>query len=153
MDARYYANLMIHFMNDGTVFVLPAVLPLIILEYGLSFRTAGLLSSIIPFCLGLFQTPIGTISDRIPNTIMLRLGILIVSIGSFIASLFPSLLIPSLFLIGIGGSIYHPVGYAYTSKIASNSGTGRALGIQSSSGDMGNLAALIIAGPLISIGG
>lgn len=153
MDPRYYANLMIHFMNDGTVFLLPSVLPLIILEFGLSFGAAGLLSSIIPFCLGVLQTPVGTISDRFPNSVMLRLGILIVSIGSFLAALFPSLLIPSLFLIGIGGSIYHPVGYAYTSKIVRNSGTGTALGIQSSSGDMGILAALLTAGPLIMLGG
>jgi FSR family fosmidomycin resistance protein-like MFS transporter len=153
MDARYYANLMIHFMNDGTVFLLPAVLPLIILEYGLTFGGAGLLSSIIPFCLGVLQTPIGGVSDRFPNTLMLRLGILIVSIGSLTAALFPSLLIPSLFLIGIGGSIYHPVGYAYTSKIVRNNGTGTALGIQSSSGDMGILAALLTAGPLIAAGG
>ena len=153
MDARYYANLMIHFMNDGTVFLLPAVLPLIIIEYGLSFGAAGLLSSIIPFCLGVLQTPIGSLSDRLPNTLMLRFGILIVSIGSFTAALFPSLLAPSLFLIGIGGSIYHPVGYAYTSKIVQNSGTGTALGIQSSSGDMGILAALLSAGPLIMVGG
>jgi len=153
MNAHYYTNLMIHFMNDGTVFLLPAVLPLIILEYGLTFGAAGLLSSIIPFCLGVLQTPIGSVSDRFPNTLMLRLGILIVSVGSFTAALFPPLLIPSLFLIGIGGSIYHPVGYAYTSKIVRNSGTGTALGIQSSSGDMGILAALLSAGPLTAAGG
>ncbi|MEM3532463.1 MAG: MFS transporter [Candidatus Methanomethyliaceae archaeon] len=153
MDARYYANLMIHFMNDGTVFLLPSVLPLIILEYGLSFGAAGLLSSIIPFCLGVLQTPIGSLSDHYPNTLLLRIGILVVSIGAFLAALSPSLLIPSLFLIGVGGSIYHPVGYAYTAKIVRNSGTGTALGIQSSSGDMGILAALLTAGPLIAIGG
>jgi len=56
-------------------------------------------------------------------------------------------------MIGIGGSIYHPVGYAYTSKIARNSGTGTALGIQSSSGDMGILVALLTAGPIIAFGG
>ncbi len=153
MDSRYYANLMIHFMNDGTVFLLPSVLPLIILEYGLSFGAAGLISSIIPFCLGVLQTPIGSVSDRFPNSVLLRLGILVVSIGSFSAALSHTLLIPSLFLIGIGGSIYHPVGYAYTTKIVRNSGTGTALGIQSSSGDMGMLAALLTAGPLIIIGG
>lgn len=153
MDPRYYANLMIHFMNDGTVFLLPSVLPLIIIEYGLSFGTAGLISSIIPFCLGLLQTPIGRVSDRLPNSLLLRLGILVVSIGSFTAALVPFFLMPSLFLIGIGASVYHPVGYAYTSKIVSNSGTGTTLGIQSSTGDMGVLVAFLTAGPLIAVGG
>ncbi|MGQ9760233.1 MAG: MFS transporter [Candidatus Methanomethylicaceae archaeon] len=153
MDPRYFANLMIHFMNDGTVFLLPSVLPLIIIEYSLSFGAAGLISSIIPFCLGVFQTPIGRVSDRLPNPLLLRLGILVVSIGSFTAALAPSFLIPSLFIIGMGASVYHPVGYAYTSKILRNSGTGTALGIQSSSGDMGVLVAFLTAGPLIGIGG
>ena len=153
MDPRYFANLMIHFINDGTVFLLPSVLPLIIVEYGLSFGAAGLLSSIVPFCLGVLQTPMGSISDRYSNTLLLRLGVLVVSAGSFLAAFSPSLLVPSLLFIGVGGSVYHPIGYAYTSKIVQKSGTGTALGIQSSSGDVGILAALLTAGPLIAIGG
>lgn len=153
MDSRYYASLLIHMMNDGTVFLLPSVLPLIVLQYGFSYATAGYISAIIPLCLGVFQTPIGRISDRFSNAFLLRIGILIVSAGALLAGLAPQLLIPSLFLIGTGGSFYHPVGYAFTAKIVKNSSSGTVLGIQSSSGDIGTLAAFLTAGPIAIFAG
>lgn len=153
MDLRYHANLMLHLMNDGTTFLLPSVLPLIVLEYGFSFSTAGFISAIIPFCLGVFQTPIGRVSDRMSSALLLRSGMLLVAVGSLLVALVPWLFIPSMFLLGIGGSFYHPVGYAYTSKIVRNSNSGAALGLQVSSGDIGILLAFLTAGPIAIIGG
>jgi MFS family permease len=152
MDTRYFASLLLHIMNDGTVFLLPSVLPLIVYEYGFSYVTAGYISAIIPLCLGLFQTPVGRFSDRLPNALLLRLGILIVGLGA-ISFYFPQALILSLVLLGVGGSFYHPVGYAYTSKIIKNSTSGTALGIQASSGEIGTLAAFLTAGPLAVLAG
>lgn len=152
MDSRYFASLLLHIMNDGTVFLLPSVLPLIVFEYGFSYVTAGYISAIIPLCLGIFQTPVGRLSDRFPNALLLRIGILIVGAGA--ASIyFPQALALSLALIGIGGSFYHPVGYAYTSKIMKGSTSGTALGIQASSGEIGTLAAFLTAGPLAVLAG
>jgi MFS family permease len=153
MDSRYYANLLIHIMNDGTVFLLPTVLPLIVLNYGFSYGIAGFVSAIIPFCLGVFQTPVGRYSDRFSNALLLRIGILIVAAGAFMVGFVPELLIPGLFTIGIGGSFYHPVGYAYTSKIVRNSNSGAALGLQSASGDCGTLIAFLTAGSLVILAG
>jgi len=152
MDSRYFASLLLHIMNDGTVFLLPSVLPLIVFEYGFSYVTAGYISAIIPLCLGVFQTPVGRFSDRLPNALLLRVGILIVGLGA-ISVYFPQALILSLALLGIGGSFYHPVGYAYTSKIIKNSTSGTALGIQASSGEIGTLAAFLTAGPLAVFAG
>jgi MFS family permease len=152
MDSRYFASLLLHIMNDGTVFLLPSVLPLIVFEYGFSYITAGYISAIIPLCLGLFQTPVGRFSDRFSNSLLLRIGILIVGAGAA-SFYFPQALILSLALIGIGGSFYHPVGYAYTSKIMKDSTSGTALGIQASSGEIGTLAAFITAGPITVLAG
>jgi len=153
MDSRYYANILIHMMNDGTVFLLPTVLPLVVIEYGFSYTVAGFIVAIIPLCLGIFQTPIGGLTDRLPNTLLLRGGILIVAAGAFMVGLVPSLFIPGLFVIGFGGSFYHPAGYAYTSKIVKNSSSGAALGLQSSSGDCGTLIAFLTAGSLVILAG
>lgn len=144
---------MIHIMNDGTVFLLPTVLPLIVIEYGFSYGIAGFVSAIIPFCLGVFQTPVGRFSDRLSNALLLRTGILIVAAGSLMVGFVPVLFIPGLFLIGIGGSFYHPVGYAYTSKIIKNGSSGTALGLQSASGDCGTLVAFLTAGSLVLLAG
>lgn len=152
MDSRYFASLMLHIMNDGTVFLLPSVLPLVVYEYGFSYITAGYISAIIPLCLGIFQTPVGRISDRFPNALLLRVGILVVGLGA-VSAYFPQALLLSLALIGIGGSFYHPVGYAYTSKIMKDSTSGTALGIQASSGEIGTLAAFLTAGPLAVLAG
>lgn len=152
MDSRYFASLLLHIMNDGTVFLLPSVLPLIVFEYGFSYITAGYISAIIPLCLGLFQTPVGRFSDRFSNSLLLRIGILIVGAGAA-SFYFPQILILSLALIGIGGSFYHPVGYAYTSKIMKDSTSGTALGVQASSGEIGTLAAFITAGPIAVLAG
>jgi MFS family permease len=153
MDSRYYSNLLIHVMNDGTVFLLPTVLPLIVLEYGFTYGIAGLISAIIPFCLGVFQTPVGRLSDRLPCTLLLRVGILVVAAGALVVGLVPILFIPGMFIIGIGGSFYHPAGYAYTSKIIKNERTGAALGLQSGSGDSGTLIAFLTAGSLVILAG
>lgn len=152
MDPRYFASLLLHVMNDGTVFLLPSVLPLVVFEYGFSYVTAGYISAIIPLCLGLFQTPVGRFSDRLPNALLLRMGILIVGLGA-ISVYFPQALILSLVLLGVGGSFYHPVWYAYTSKITNNSTSGTALGIQASSGEIGTLAAFLTAGPIAVLAG
>lgn len=148
MDRRYIGNILMHITNDGTVFLLPSVLPLITIEYGLSYAMAGLVSSVIPFCLGLLQTPIGRYGDRLPNSLMLRAGILIVGAGALMVGTLPQLFLPGLLMMGIGGSFYHPIGYAYTSRIVRGGKAGIALGIQSSSGDVGILAAYLMAGPM-----
>ena len=153
MDSRYLGNILVHIMNDGTVFLLPSVLPLIVLEYGFSFSTAGFISAIIPFCLSIVQTPIGRIADRLPSTVLLRAGIMIVGTGALMVWMAPPLFIPALFIIGIGGSFYHPVGYAFTSRIVKRGSTGYALGMQSSSGDIGILVAFLAAGPLAIFAG
>lgn len=152
MDSRYFASLLLHIMNDGTVFLLPSVLPLIVFEYGFSYITAGYISAIIPLCLGIFQTPVGRFSDRLPNTLLLRVGILVVGLGA-VSVYFPETLLLSLVMLGVGGSFYHPVGYAYTSRIIRNGTSGTALGIQASSGEIGTLAAFLTAGPLAVIAG
>lgn len=153
MDNHYVGNLLTHIMNDGTVYLLPSVLPLVVMEYGFSYITAGYVSAIIPLLLGVLQTPIGRYADRISSTLLLRVGILIVGAGSLVAGLVPSLFLPALLVIGVGGSFYHPVGYAYTSRIMGSGRTGLALGMQSSSGDIGILVAFLTAGPLALIAG
>lgn len=153
MDNRYVGNLLTHIMNDGTVYLLPSILPLVVIEYGFSYITAGYVSAIIPLCLGVLQTPIGRYADRVSSALLLRIGILIVGAGSLVAGLAPSLFLPALFIIGVGGSFYHPVGYAYTSRIMSSGKTGLALGMQSSSGDIGILFAFLTAGPMALIAG
>lgn len=153
MDNRYVGNLLTHIMNDGTVYLLPSVLPLVVMEYGFSYITAGYVSAIIPLLLGVLQTPIGRYADRVSSTLLLRVGILIVGAGSLVAGLVPSLFLPALLVIGVGGSFYHPVGYAYTSRIMGSGRTGLALGMQSSSGDIGILVAFLTAGPLALIAG
>lgn len=153
MDRRYLGNILIHIMNDGTVFLLPSVLPLITIEYGLTYAMAGAVSSIIPLCLGILQTPIGRYGERFQSSLMLRVGIMIVGAGALMVGTLPQLFLPGLFLMGIGGSVYHPIGYAYTSRIVGGGKAGVALGIQSSSGDVGILAAYLMAGPMALIGG
>lgn len=148
MDRRYVGNILMHITNDGTVFLLPSVLPLITIEYGLTYAMAGAVSSVIPLCLGLLQTPIGRYGDRLPSSLMLRTGILIVGAGALMVGTLPQLFLPGLFMMGIGGSFYHPIGYAYTSRIVRGGNAGTALGVQSSSGDIGILAAYLMAGPM-----
>ncbi len=140
-----------HLLNDANVFLLPAVFPLVIQEFSLSFFQTSLLVGCLTFTVTFLQIMIGYLSDFLSRKILLGLGLLIVSSASFLAAYSTNftILLLSQVLLGIGGSFYHPIGYSLTVKKFLKSSKGKALGVQSSFGDLGILLMLTSTGSLV----
>ena len=141
-----------HGANDIYWFVLPAVLPIILAEYGFSYTAAGAFLTSFLCAIALFSFISGGLADRVPRgpliawSFFLASGALIVS--GLLSGFWPFMAMLIVAAIGVG--IYHPVAYAVI-DIASTSGRGRMFGHYELAGSVGILILFIAHGLLIDI--
>jgi len=119
-----------HGVNDTHVFLLPLVLPLILMELSLPFATAGLLVSGFLFVMALSSYLFGRISDRWSPWGIVGTGFLVSAACLVAAGLSsgPVLLVAFLLLAAAGVGTFHPVAYAQIDRV-SLGGTGGAYGM------------------------
>ena len=119
-----------HGVNDTHVFLLPLVLPLILMELSLPFATAGLLVSGFLFVMALSSYLFGRISDRWSPWGIVGTGFLVSAACLVAAGLSsgPVLLVVFLLLAAVGVGTFHPVAYAQIDRV-SLGGTGGAYGM------------------------
>lgn len=137
----------LHFINDANFLLIPTVLPLVVQEFNLNYTEIGILLGASTFITIFGQALFGYFSDLRGRKYLLSLGFIILGLGSLLSSSannYVQLLIAQI-LLGLGGSFYHPLSYAWTSSIYEE-GKVRALGIQSSMGDVGIFSVFIING-------
>ncbi|MCW1938788.1 MFS transporter [Pseudomonas sp. MDMC_285] len=99
-----------HLINDLIQAVLPAIYPMLKLDYGLSFAQIGLITLTFQLTASLLQPWVGYHTDRHPKPWLLPAGSLCTLVGivmlAFVGS-FPAILMASA-LVGIGSSTFHP---------------------------------------------
>lgn len=135
-----------HLINDLIQAVLPAIYPMIKVEYGLTFTQVGLITLTFQATASLLQPWIGFYTDRHPKPFLLPAGAVCTSIGILMLSVadsFPAILMASA-LIGIGSSTFHPE----TSRVARLASGGR-FGLAQSTFQVGGNAGTAI-GPLLA---
>lgn len=135
-----------HLINDLIQAVLPAIYPMIKVEYGLTFTQVGLITLTFQATASLLQPWIGLYTDRHPKPFLLPAGAVCTSIGILllgVASSFPAILMAAA-LIGIGSSTFHPE----TSRVARLASGGR-FGLAQSTFQVGGNAGTAI-GPLLA---
>ena len=142
-----------HFANDGTLAVLPLVLPVIKLKFGLSYTDIGALTAAGLIATLLVQLLVSQFAHRFRAVRSLTIGM--VTIFLFAVMLvftwnFASLFV---FVIGmrVGAAVYHPLGLALVAHRFSSGNIDMAMGIQSSLGDMGVFLAFVTTGALGTI--
>lgn len=99
-----------HFLNDMMQSLLPAIYPILKLNYGLDFGQVGLITFTFQFTASLLQPVIGTYTDRSPRPYSLSAGMGFTFLGLFLlsrAGSFPMLLLAAGF-VGIGSAVLHP---------------------------------------------
>ncbi|MFH0815615.1 MAG: MFS transporter [Methanobacteriota archaeon] len=142
-----------HFANDGALAVLPLVLPVIKLKFGLTYTDIGTLTAAGLVATLLVQLMVSQFAHRFRAVRSLTIGmatmfmfaVMLVFVWSY-----ASLLV---FVIGmrIGAAVYHPIGLALVASRFGNGKIDMAMGIQSSLGDMGVFLAFITTGALGAI--
>lgn len=135
-----------HLINDLIQAVLPAIYPMLKLNYGLSFAQIGLITLTFQLTASLLQPWVGYHTDRNPKPWLLPAGSLCTLVGilmlAFVGS-FPAILLASA-LVGIGSSTFHPE----ASRIARLASGGR-YGLAQSTFQVGGNAGTAF-GPLLA---
>ena len=135
-----------HLINDLIQAVLPAIYPMLKLNYGLSFAQIGLITLTFQLTASLLQPWVGYYTDRHPKPWLLPAGSLCTLVGilmlAFVGS-FPAILLASA-LVGIGSSTFHPE----ASRIARLASGGR-YGLAQSTFQVGGNAGTAF-GPLLA---
>jgi FSR family fosmidomycin resistance protein-like MFS transporter len=140
-----------HGVNDLYSFVLPLVLPLLLKEYGLSYRLAGLVPASYLGIVAVSSYLFGRGSDRFSPWILVGGGFLLASTGFLGSGLSPSRagVFSSLAAAAIGAGTFHPVIYALIDRLVQER-PGRALGSFEVSGILSILAMYLAGGLLLA---
>lgn len=142
------ANSVYHLTNDGAVTVLPALFPVLREELAFGYAEVGLVTATALAVTVVFQLVFGALADRSGRKHLLPLAIAWLGMGTMLVATATTFATLFLFvaLARIGASAYHPVGISWISGEYRGAGVDRAMGVQSSFGDLGVLFSLLPAG-------
>jgi MFS family permease len=139
-----------HALSHGFLLIYPAVLLLLQKEFSMDYLELGVVGNIMNFCYGLGALPGGMIFNYLgPKRLFLICFLgssfvaILVSLSSTVA-----LFAAGLALLGIFGSLYHPLGNAVISAKVRE--YGRALGIHGAVGNIGLSLAPFVIGLIAS---
>jgi MFS transporter, FSR family, fosmidomycin resistance protein len=139
-----------HATNDGSVYILSSLFPIVLSLFNLSVLQVGIIVALGYLVNILFQPVVGHYSEGRDPARLLAIGISVitVSIISFIfATGFPSLL-ASVVLLRLGSSFFHPVGISTISTSYGGPRLQKSMGFQSAFGNLGVLLVFLTSAPL-----
>ena len=113
-----FATSIAHFANDVPLTLLPAVLPILIEEFDLSYAAAGAVITAYALLMTSLQAVTGYVADRWNRITLLLLGLTTLGIGTILVGFSTNYVQLLAFgcLMGIGGSVFHPIGYSLLSR-------------------------------------
>ena len=128
-----------HAAHDGLSDTLYVLLPVLAEQYGLSLAQVGLIRGAHRAAMALFQVPVGLLSERVGERILLVGGTALAGAAFILTGLssgFLALLL-TLFLAGLGQSVQHPLCSSILSTAFSTDRRRGALGTYNFAGDLG----------------
>ena len=148
-----------HLTNDSYAYMLPALLPLLLLKLDIGLGVAGILVTLYQASSSFTQPVFGHLSDRGRNTRwMAWSGVALSGIAAAALGLAPSfgVVVVALLVGGLGTALYHPVSAAMVAAAVPERTRGRWMSVYISAGNFGLpvgpfLIGLIIA--TIGLGG
>ncbi|MFQ5836826.1 MAG: MFS transporter, partial [Candidatus Bathyarchaeia archaeon] len=140
-----------HFANDVPLTLLPAVLPILIEEFDLNYAAAGAVITASALLMTSLQAVTGYVADRWNRITLLLLGLTTLGVGTILIGFSTNYVQLLAFgcLVGIGGSVFHPIGYSLLSDAFESGKRGKALGLGSAAGDIAVPVAFATSGFLV----
>jgi len=138
----------LHAANDFLCLLISPVLPLIIVQFQLSYFKAGMISTVFLLISAILQPFLGYLADNSgKRKLFLLIGLWWVAAMFFLASFSPSywVLILLLALGALGGATYHPQAVSMISEAVETRQIGRSLGMHVSLGSIGIFLVPILA--------
>jgi MFS transporter, FSR family, fosmidomycin resistance protein len=142
----------IHIVNDGTVVLLPTLLPVATTLFGIGYEKLGILVALGYLANVLVQPVAGRYSEKIEPKYLLAVGIGTMALSMLIVAYAPdySILLLGAVCLRIGSSFYHPISSSVVSKIGFHQGLDKQMGILSAFGDLGSMLIFLSAALLYS---
>ncbi len=139
-----------HGANDLFWFILPLVLPLLLVRYDLSYTGAGGILSFYLAVTAVGSYIMGRISDRIPRRLIMGIGFYVAAAGLIAAGFAGSFTFFLIFLAvtGMGVSTFHPAMYAHIDETFKEE-KGKVLGAYEASGTIAILLMFLLNGALL----
>lgn len=147
MQKKYlYLITSAHMINDSCQSVLPALLPLFILSYGLSLEEAGILIFANTALSSLLQPLLGYFSDKLSEPRLIALGTLLSACSTGMMGIvdsFPALIACST-ISGVGSAVFHPEAGKIVNRLSGNA-KGKSIGTFAIGGSAGFAIGPVIA--------
>jgi DHA1 family multidrug resistance protein-like MFS transporter len=139
-----------HSVNDGLVYLLSSLFPVVLTVFGLSVFQVGVLVGVGYLVSVVGQPLVGRYSEKTDSKKLLAFGIAVMSLSvfSFVLSTGFYSLLASVILLRAGSCFYHPVGVSAVSKSYTGTSLERAMGIQSAFGNLGIFLVFVSAAPI-----
>lgn len=136
-----------HFLHDGFSDAIYLLLPLWQAEFALSLTQVGLIKSLYSGAMAASQVPAGFLAERWGERGLLALGTAVTGVGFIAFGLAGGAAALALVLVfaGAGSGTQHPLCSSIVSKAYEGGGQRTALGIYNFSGDLGKVAAPLVA--------
>ncbi|MEI7064536.1 MFS transporter [Dickeya chrysanthemi] len=132
-----------HWVSHFHMMVLPALMPLISAQRGISYVEMGFALGVFNVVSALVQTPIGFAVDRIGPRRTLIAGLTLGSLCFLSLGFFTSYswMLTAMALAGLANAVYHPSDYALLSRGIAENRMGRAFSVHTFSGFLGTAVA------------
>jgi MFS family permease len=139
-----------HSANDLFWFILPLVLPLLLIRYNLSYARAGSILTVYLAVTAISSYVMGKVSDGIPRRFIMGFGFYLAAAGLIAAGFAESFTFFLFFLVitAVGVSTFHPVMYANIDETFGND-KAKALGAYEASGTAAILIMFLVNGALL----
>lgn len=135
-----------HLMNDMLQALLPAIYPMLMKDFALSFGQIGLITLTYQLVASVLQPVIGHLADRRPMPYSLAVGMGFTLVGLIVLSQahsFPMVLVAAA-LVGAGSSVFHPEA-SRVARMASGGRHGFAQSLFQVGGSMGSAIGPLVA--------
>lgn len=111
-----------HLATDLSQGALPALLPFLIAEYGLTYAAAGVIVFATNIASSVVQPLFGHLADRHPSPWLLPSGIVLAGAGLAASGFVPSYacILPAVMVSGIGVAAFHPQGARIVNQVSGN---------------------------------
>jgi FSR family fosmidomycin resistance protein-like MFS transporter len=139
-----------HFLNDAIQMVIPAIYPIIKVNFHLSFTQIGLITLVYQITASILQPMVGNYTDKNPKPFSLTIGMGFSLVGLLCLAFSGSFLavLGSVMLVGVGSSIFHPES-SRMARYASGGRAGTAQSIFQIGGNSGTAIGPLLAAAII----
>ena len=137
-----------HFLSHYLIFLLPPILPLLKVDFGVGYAALGLIMTVYNLASGLTHVPMGFLVDRFGARRLLLSGVAVSTIAYVCMGAFAgyTAMLALAVISGVANSVYHPADYALLSASISPGRMGRAFSLHTFAGFAGGaMAPLLMA--------